>query len=189
MNPEGFALSKQDLSLVVNIVVAAVVSMTHRLPHADIVDDARFLTHRHLMPEPKLEQGPLTIPEAQAPSLLIRRDTGGSKTVFSEALVKANPKFRFIALACRRTLANMLEARLGFENYQNIPGRIDCNRLAVQAESLFRLNSKVYCDEGTILIPDEVSLLIKQMCSDKTMGNMHNLNLQVSNYSSNGRLG
>lgn len=73
----------------------------------------------------------------------------------------------------------MLEARLDFDNYQNFPGRIDCKRLVVQAESLFRLDTKVYCDEGTILVLDEVSSLIKQIGSGKPMRNVHSRNLQV----------
>ncbi|KAF9969243.1 hypothetical protein BGZ73_008505 [Actinomortierella ambigua] len=72
----------------------------------------------------------------------------------------------------------MLEERLGFKNYQDIPsGVIACDRLVVQAESLCRLDPHFYT-ENTILILDEISSLIKQMCSDKTMGNRHDLNMQ-----------
>ncbi|GJJ75201.1 hypothetical protein EMPS_07559 [Entomortierella parvispora] len=174
---KGLELFKQDISLASGIETSSAVP--RGLSCADIKDDARYLTYRLLSPLPGDSQQP--------PSLLIRCDTGGGKTNFTEALVKANakaivkanPKPRFVAISCRRTLAEMLEARLDFENYQNIPGQIDCRRLVVQAESLFRLNLKAYVDEGTILILDELSSLIKQMCSDKTMGNVHNLNLQV----------
>ncbi|KAK3834994.1 MAG: origin of replication binding protein-domain-containing protein [Linnemannia gamsii] len=114
----------------------------------------------------------------QPPSLLIRCDTGGGKTVYTEELVKANKKSRFVAITCRRSLADMLEERLGFENYHDISDIIVCDWVVVQAESLYKINLKFYC-EDTILILDEVSSLIKQMCSDKTHGNKHNLNLQV----------
>ncbi|KAF8922966.1 hypothetical protein BGZ58_003531, partial [Dissophora ornata] len=64
--------------------------------HADITDDARYLTHFpwSLAPqlEPlELEDGKLTKTIEQPPSLLIRCDTGGGKTVFVEALITANP--------------------------------------------------------------------------------------------------
>ncbi|KAF9177091.1 hypothetical protein BGZ51_009200 [Haplosporangium sp. Z 767] len=73
----------------------------------------------------------------------------------------------------------MLEVRLGSENYQDIlPGLIARDSVVVQAESLCRLDMAFY-SENTILILNEVSSLIKQICSDKTMGNMHNLNLQI----------
>ncbi|KAF8933550.1 hypothetical protein BGZ47_010815 [Haplosporangium gracile] len=68
----------------------------------------------------------------------------------------------------------------GFKNYQDIPpGVVACDRLVVQAESLCRLDPRLYT-ENTILILDEVSSLIKQMCSDKSMGNKHDLNVQFS---------
>ncbi|KAG0376617.1 hypothetical protein BGX24_007475 [Mortierella sp. AD032] len=153
----------------------------HGLSHVDILDDARFLTHHNLAPplgHLQLGHGKLEICEQQPPSLLIRCDKGGGKTVFVEALVKANKKSRFIAVTCRRTLADMLEERLGLKNYQDIPpGVITCDRLVVQAESLCRLDPRFYT-ENTILILDEASSLIKQMCSDKTLGNRHDLKVQ-----------
>ncbi|KAK3809698.1 MAG: origin of replication binding protein-domain-containing protein [Linnemannia elongata] len=181
-SPAGVEVCKRDLALAVDIEVAMALQTPHGLTHADILDDARFLTWHHLAPSPEhlqLGQGKLEIRGHQPPSLLIRCDTGGGKTVYAEALVKANKKSRFVAITCRRTLADTLDERLCFENYQDFPpSLIACNRLVVQAESLYKLNLEFYC-EDTILILDEVSSLIKQMCSDKTHGNMHNLNLQV----------
>ncbi|KAF9535891.1 hypothetical protein EC957_001762, partial [Mortierella hygrophila] len=163
------------------IEAAMALQARHGLTHVNISDDARFLTHFHLAPphEPlKLEHGQLVKNVSQSLSLLIRCDTGGGKTVCTEKIIEANKNSRFVAITCRRTLANMHEERfIGFENYQDFPGVIARNRLVVQSESLYRLDLPFYC-ENTILILDEVSLLIKQMCSDKTHGNMHNLNLQ-----------
>ncbi|KAF8922965.1 hypothetical protein BGZ58_003530 [Dissophora ornata] len=77
-------------------------------------------------------------------------------------------------------LTNALKGRGEFKNYQDIPpGVIACDHLVVQTESLCRLDLKRYCEGDTILVLDEICSVIKQMCSDKTHGNMHNLNLQV----------
>ncbi|KAI1287187.1 hypothetical protein EDD11_010412, partial [Mortierella claussenii] len=152
--------------------------------YADILDNARYLTHFHLAPplEPlKLERGKLAKTVKQPPSLLIRCDTGGGKTVFTEAVVKADPKSKFVVITPRRTHADMMEERLTnvlekrseFRNYQDIPPGV------IASESQYKLDLKFYCEGDTILILDELSSLIKQMCSDKTHGNMHNLNLQM----------
>ncbi|KAK3837960.1 MAG: origin of replication binding protein-domain-containing protein [Linnemannia elongata] len=177
----GKEVCKCGFALAVEIEAAMALQTPRGLTYADILDDARFLTQDHLAPPPghlQLGQGNLEIHRQQPPSLLIRGDTGGGKTVFTGALVKANKKSRFVAITCRRSLADMLDARLCFENYQDISDIIACDRVVVQAESLYKLNLKFYC-EDTNLILDEVSSLIKQMCSDKTHGDMHNLNLQV----------
>ncbi|KAF9083814.1 hypothetical protein BGX23_011090 [Mortierella sp. AD031] len=162
----GVEVCKRDFALAVDIEVAMALQTSHGLTHADILDDARFLTWHHLAPPPEhlqLGHGKLEIRGQQPPSLLVRCDTGGGKTVFTEALVKANLKSRFVAITCRRTLADMLGERLCFEDYQDIPPSvIACDRLVVQAESLYKLNLKFYC-EDTILILDEVSSLIKQI--------------------------
>ncbi|KAF8930214.1 hypothetical protein BGZ47_000693 [Haplosporangium gracile] len=167
----GKKVCKRDFALAVKIEAAMALQAHHGLTHVDIPDDARFLTHFHLAPphEPlKLEHGKLVKNVSQPPSLLIRCDTDGDKTVCTEELIKANKNSRFVVITCRQTLADMHEERfIGFDNYQDCPGVITCGRLVVQAESL-----------NTILVLDEVSSLIKQMCSDKTHGDMHNLNLQ-----------
>ncbi|KAF9176366.1 hypothetical protein BGZ50_000910, partial [Haplosporangium sp. Z 11] len=181
-HPEGVPVCKRDFALAVDIEVAAALQTHHGLSHADITDDARYLTSFHLAPplEPlKLEHSKLVKNVNQPPSLLIRCDTGGGKTVFAEKLIEANKTSRFVAITCRRTLANMQEERfIGFDNYQDFPGVIARDRLVVQSESLCRLDMKFYT-ENTILILDEISSLIKQMCSNKTHSNMHNLNLQA----------
>ncbi|KAG0285367.1 hypothetical protein BGZ97_007830 [Linnemannia gamsii] len=180
-SPVGVEVRKRDLALAVDIEVAMALQTPRELTNVDILDDARFMPQDHLAPPSghlQLGQGNLEIHRQQPPSLLIRRDTGGGKTVFTEALVKANKKSRFVAITCRRSLADMLDARLCFENYQDISDITACDRVVVQAESLYKLNLKFYC-EDTILILDEVSSLMKQMCSDKTHGKMHNLNLHV----------
>ncbi|KAK3823816.1 MAG: hypothetical protein J3R72DRAFT_497082 [Linnemannia gamsii] len=74
-------------------------------------------------------------------------------------------------------ICSMQQVRLeNFKSYQNVPGVIACDKIAIQAESLYSLDMKFYA-ENTIVILDELSSLIKQMCSDKTKGNKHGLNL------------
>ncbi|KAF9090088.1 hypothetical protein BGX29_011678 [Mortierella sp. GBA35] len=180
-SPAGVELCKRDFALAVDIEVAMALQTPHGLTRADILEDTRFLTWQHLAPLKRLQlgHGKLETHGQQPPSLLIKCDTGGGKTRFLEELIKANDDVKFVAITCRRTLADMQEERfIGFDNYQDYPGVITRDRVVVQAESLYKLNLKFYC-ENTILILDEVSSLIKQMCSDKTHGNMHNLNLQV----------
>ncbi|KAI1291521.1 hypothetical protein EDD11_008865 [Mortierella claussenii] len=94
-------------------------------------------------------------------------------------------KSRFVVITPHRTHADMMQKRLakalkkqGFKDYQDCPsGVIAYDHLAVQCESLCGLEMNFY-PENTILILDEISSLQKQICSDKTHGNMHNLNLQ-----------
>ncbi|KAF9536637.1 hypothetical protein EC957_010258 [Mortierella hygrophila] len=147
-----------------------IISQTPHEPlHADTVYNARYV--KHLM----LGRG--RFDTAKQPSLIIRCDTGGGKTRYTEALVKANNGCKFVAVSCRRTQGSTQQARLeNFNSYQDVPGVIACNKIAIQAESLYRLDMKFYA-ENTIVILDELSSLIKQMCSDKTMGNKHGLNL------------
>ncbi|KAK3832366.1 MAG: hypothetical protein J3R72DRAFT_515406 [Linnemannia gamsii] len=165
-NSPGKQVCKRDFAFAVEIKAAAALQTPHGLTRADILEDTRFLTWRHL------NSCILDTP----PSLLIRGGTGNGKTVLLEELIKANKNMKFVVVTCRRTLADMHEARfIGFDNY---PGVITCDRVIVQAESLYRLDISFYCDQNTILILDEVSSLFKQMCSDKTHGDMHNINLQ-----------
>jgi hypothetical protein len=115
----------------------------------------------------------------RAPSLMVRSATGTGKTEFIKALVKANKGFKFVAVACRRTLANALGPRLGFTNYQDIKeSRIACDRLVIQAESLHRINTRYY-GENVILVLDEFSSLCEQMTSTSTMGHNHDYNNQI----------
>ncbi|KAG0258558.1 hypothetical protein BG011_003225 [Mortierella polycephala] len=66
----------------------------------------------------------------------LRLGTTG-KTVLVEQLVKANNRFKFIAVICRRTPAAMLGERLRFSKYQDIrTGLIACDTVVIQAESL-----------------------------------------------------
>ncbi|KAF8930929.1 hypothetical protein BGZ47_000324 [Haplosporangium gracile] len=177
----GKEVCKRDFALAVAIEAAIALQTPRELTNVDFFDDARFLPHDRVAPPPghlQLGQGNLEIQREQPPSLLIRGDTGGGKTMYLEALVKANKMYRFVAISCRRSLAGTLDARLCLGNYQDIPDIIACDWVVVQAESLYRLNLKFYCKD-TILILDEVCSLIKQMCSHKTHGNMHNPNLQV----------
>ena len=110
---------------------------------------------------------------------MIRSATGTGKTVFLERFVKVNKGFKFICITSRRTLAAMLGERLGFTNYQDIPGGlIACDRIVVQAESLIRLDLKFY-NEKVILILDEFSSLCEQMTSTTTMGDHHDLNNDI----------
>ncbi|KAF9536450.1 hypothetical protein EC957_010929, partial [Mortierella hygrophila] len=148
----------------------------------DILEDTRFLTWQHLAPLKQLQLGHGKLTHGpQPPSLLIKKCTGGGKTVFLEEVIKANSDMKFVVVTCRVTLADTQEERfIGFENYQDCSGVITCDRIIVQAESLCKLDLKFYC-ENTILILDEVSSLIKQMCSDKTHGKMHDINIQVFN--------
>ncbi|KAI7822705.1 origin of replication binding protein-domain-containing protein [Gamsiella multidivaricata] len=112
--------------------------------------------------------------------LVIRSATGTGKTVFVEQLVNANRRFKFVAVTCRRTLADMLGVRLGFSNYQDIRKEtIECDRVVVQAESLHRLELGFYGENVIFLILDEFSSLCEQMTSVTTMGDMHDLNGQI----------
>ena len=169
---------KRDFALAVEMEAAVALRTRHGLSHVDIPDHAQYLKHFHLVPP--LEPLKLVETVNQPPSLPIRCDTGSGKTVYLEALIKANNEFKFVAITPRRTHADMLEKRFHrFENYQDrLRGVIACERLVIQTESLHRIDMKYYRDD-TILILDETSSLIKQMCSDKTHGNMHNLNLQI----------
>ncbi|KAF9549518.1 hypothetical protein EC957_003468 [Mortierella hygrophila] len=126
------------------------------------------------------EEGkPVITNRERAHSLMIRSATGTGKTEFVKALVKANKGFNFVAVACRRTLANALGPRLGFTNYQDIKeSRIACDRLVIQAESLHRINTRYY-GENVILILDEFSSLCEQMTSTSTMGHNHDYNNQI----------
>ncbi|KAG0268771.1 hypothetical protein BGZ95_002320 [Linnemannia exigua] len=143
----GKEMCKRDFALAVEIEAAMALQTPRGLTYANILDDARLLPQDHLAPPPghlQLGQGKLEIHKQQPPSLLIRGDTGGGKTVFTGALVKANKKSRFVAITCRRSLADMLDERLCFENYQDISDIIACDRVVVQAESLYKLNLKFY---------------------------------------------
>jgi hypothetical protein len=161
----GVEVCKPDLALAIQII-----SQTpHKPLHADTVYNEQYLRHS-MLGQGKFDPG-------KQPSLIIRCDTGGGKTVFTEALVKANKGCKFVAVTCRRTLGAMLQERLKFKSYQDVTGVIGCTNIVIQAESLYRLDMQHY-SENTIVILDEISSLIKQMCSDKTMGNKHSLNLQ-----------
>ncbi|KAF8928767.1 hypothetical protein BGZ47_001449, partial [Haplosporangium gracile] len=177
----GKEVCKRDFALAVAIEAAMALQMPRELTDADILEDTRFLTWQHLGPLKQLQlgHGKLETHGPQPRSLLIKGATGGGKTVFLEEVIKANNDMKFVVVTCRRTLADMDEERfIGFDNYQNFSGVIARDRIIVQAESLYRLDLPFYCDQNTILILDEVSSLIKQMCSDKTHGNMHNNNFQ-----------
>ncbi|KAF9176548.1 hypothetical protein BGZ49_006172, partial [Haplosporangium sp. Z 27] len=115
----------------------------------------------------------------QPPSLMLKGATGLGKTVFLEHIRKANKGCKFIAVSCKRTLSNMNADRLELENYQDLPaGLIACDKVAIQAESLFRLQMTHY--EGNfILFLDETSSLFSQMNSRETMGDKLELNNQI----------
>ncbi|KAK3814855.1 MAG: hypothetical protein JOS17DRAFT_839563 [Linnemannia elongata] len=169
----GVEVCKRDFALAVDIEAVMALQTPHGLTHVDILDDARFLTQDRLAPPEHLQlgHGKFEVHEQQPRSLLIRCDTGGDKTVFTEALVKANKKSRFVAITCdgRWQICWMRDCALRTTRTFR---RVRSSRVVVQTQPEVLLR-------GTILILDEASLLIKQMCSDKTHGNMHNLNLQV----------
>ncbi|KAG0364662.1 hypothetical protein BGX24_004510 [Mortierella sp. AD032] len=126
----GKEVCKRDFALAVAIEAAIALQTPRELTNVDFFDDARFLPHDRLAPPPghlQLGQGNFEIHRQRPPSLLIRGDTGCGKTVLTEAFVKANKKSRFVAITCWRSLADMLDARLGrFENYQDISDIIAC---------------------------------------------------------------
>ncbi|KAF9436807.1 hypothetical protein BGZ76_002889 [Entomortierella beljakovae] len=68
--------------------------------------------------------------------------------------------------------------RPGFTDYRDIKGRIACDKVVVQAESLHRLDLQFY-GENVNLILDEFSSLCEQMTSTMTMDDMHDVNNQV----------
>ncbi|KAG0310128.1 hypothetical protein BGZ97_012787 [Linnemannia gamsii] len=121
----GVEVCKRDFALAVDIEVAVALQTSHGLTCADILEYTRFLTWHHLALSEYLQlgHGKLETHGQQPPSLLIRSDTGGGKTVFLEELIKANKNMKFVGVTCRRTLADMQEARfIGFDNYQDCPG-------------------------------------------------------------------
>jgi hypothetical protein len=123
----GVEVCKRDFALAVDIEVAVALQTSHGLTCADILEYTRFLTWHHLALSEYLQlgHGKLETHGQQPPSLLIRSDTGGGKTVFLEELIKANKNMKFVGVTCRRTLADMQEARfIGFDNYQDCPGVI-----------------------------------------------------------------
>ncbi|KAF9407786.1 hypothetical protein BGZ94_002559 [Podila epigama] len=185
-SPEkGVEVCSRDFAVAVAIEAAIALQTNRGLSNIDITDDACFLTDYHLAPELKLlklGRGKLVKSANQPPSLLIRCDTGGGKTTYMENLISKNKTSKFLAITPRRTHADMLDDRLqlhGFKNYRDCPpGTIACNKLIIQSESLNRVDMKFFRDD-TILILDELCSTIKQMCSDRTHGNMHNYNLMV----------
>ncbi|KAF9998926.1 hypothetical protein BGZ80_006686 [Entomortierella chlamydospora] len=148
--------------------------------------------HEFLSPplEPlKLGNSKFEITKKQLPSLMLRSATGTGKTKFIEMLVQANKGYKIICITCRKTLADMLEERLtlaemlegrfGFTNYKDIDGGlIACDKVVVQAESLYRLDLDLY-GESVILILDEFSSACEQMTSTTTMGDKHDLNNEM----------
>lgn len=83
-------MCKCDFTLAVELEAVVVLQAQHGLSRADITDNARFLIPVHLVPpleQLKLGRGKFEICALQPPSLLIRCNTGGGKTVYAKDLV------------------------------------------------------------------------------------------------------
>ena len=111
-------------------------------------------------------------------SLVIKSPTGSGKTRFLNQFIQRNPHLIYIAVSCRRTLAEELAKLPGFVNYMDIPGGklIQEHRIVIQAESVWRLDMRYYEDrmDRLVFIMDEFSSLVQQFTSVKTMGYNHN---------------
>ncbi|KAF9194651.1 hypothetical protein BGZ51_008582 [Haplosporangium sp. Z 767] len=109
---------------------------------ADTTYSSRFVKHEYLAP-PRSTPFRTNTFRKQLPSLVISSATGTGKTGFVRALVAANPGYKFVAVTCRRSLADALEPRLVFTNYQDIKEpRIACDKLVIQAETLYRIDHR-----------------------------------------------
>ncbi|KAF9407757.1 hypothetical protein BGZ76_005995, partial [Entomortierella beljakovae] len=104
-------------------------------------------------------------------SIIIRSPPGTGKTRYLKKFVKENPQYIFVAVSCRRTLAEHLCKELEFVNYMDAPaGQISSKRIVVQAESLWRLDLAFYNkhQDKIVFILDEFASLVEQFNS-KTM--------------------
>ncbi|KAF9906044.1 hypothetical protein BX616_000826 [Lobosporangium transversale] len=90
--------------------------------NADTTYNERYVKHTYLSP-PKRSHREFNIVQKQPPSLMIRSDIGTLKTVLEEQPVKADKGSKFVAITCRRTLADMLTVRLVFTDYRDIKGK------------------------------------------------------------------
>lgn len=109
-------------------------------------------------------------------SLIIKSPTGTGKTRFLDRFITKNPHLIYIAVSCRRTLADELAKLPKFVNYMDMPGDlISGDRVVVQAESMWRLDRKYYEErqDRLVFIMDEFCSLAQQFTSLKTMGGHH----------------
>ncbi|KAF9410649.1 hypothetical protein BGZ76_005485 [Entomortierella beljakovae] len=105
-------------------------------------------------------------------SLVFRSPPGTGMTNFMKKFIKKNPTvYLYVAVSCRRTLAEHLCKEFKLTNYMDTPtGKISGTRMAVQAESMWRLDLGYYRkhQDKVIFILDEFASLVEQFCS-KTM--------------------
>ncbi|KAG0003472.1 hypothetical protein BGZ79_000806, partial [Entomortierella chlamydospora] len=188
LDTKGMSIGRLPFESVVGAMTAVASQTPSTVLHADT-----SYSYRHIMGEetpmdeflaPPLEplkfgNGKFEITRKHPPSIMLRGETGLGKTFLMEHIVKANKDCKFITISCKRTLANAHEDRLeGFSNYQDLPtGLIACDKLAIQAESLYRLQLNYY-NENVILFLDEISSLLPQMTS-KTMGDKRDINNEI----------
>ncbi|KAF9344332.1 hypothetical protein BGX26_004516 [Mortierella sp. AD094] len=191
LDTTGIPIGRLPFDLFVEVMIA-LCSTTPFILDGAATYNSQFVKHEFLSPplEPlKLGNSKFEITKKQLPSLMLRSATRTGKTKFIEMLVQANKGFKFICITCRKTLADMLEerltlaemleGRLGFTNYKDIDGGlIACDKVVVQAESLYRLDLDFY-GESVILILDEFSSVCEQMTSTTTMGDKHDLNNEM----------
>ncbi|KAF8967580.1 hypothetical protein BGZ46_000130, partial [Entomortierella lignicola] len=118
---------------------------------------------------------------AYGSSLVIRSPPGTAKTQFTKTFVQKNPQYIYVAVSCRRTLAQHLCRELKFINYMDAPpGKICGTRIVVQAESMWRLDLDFYRrnQDKVVFILDEFASLVEQFNS-KTMGHRKGLNIAM----------
>ncbi|KAG0258755.1 hypothetical protein BGZ95_004879, partial [Linnemannia exigua] len=177
-NAASVNIGRLDFNQYVDVLATRCVQPPCGILDADTTYSERYVKHEYRT-SPCNTPFRATANQERARSLMVRAAAGAGKTEFLKAVVKANKGFKFMAVTCRRTLANALGTRLGFTNYQDIKeSRIACDRLVIQAESLHRINTRYY-GENMILILDEFSSLCEQMTSTSTMGHNHDYNNQI----------
>ncbi|KAF9196902.1 hypothetical protein BGZ49_002671 [Haplosporangium sp. Z 27] len=192
LDKPGMSIGKLSFESLLDVMTAIASQSPSNVFHADIKycnetilskDGDETPVDKFLAPprEPlQFSNGKFEIITRHPPSIMLKGETGLGKTFFMERMVEANKGCKFITVSCKRTLSNAHEHRLrGFSNYQDLPtGLIACDKIAIQAESLHRLQLDYY-NEDVILFLDETSSLFSQMTSHVTMGDKIGINNKI----------
>ncbi|KAI7815988.1 hypothetical protein BC939DRAFT_470745 [Gamsiella multidivaricata] len=176
----GVLLDKLGFSAVIELCAMACKQRPSVPLDGAITYIEKYIKHELLapgLPSLKLGNGKLNAAREKLPSLMFCSATGTGKTMYIDALVKANPGRQIVCVTCKKSLANANGQRHDIPNYQDIRKPIITeDRIMIQAESLWRLDLDFYLDNDVILILDEVSSLFDQMTSKSTMGDKHDMN-------------
>ncbi|KAF8953210.1 hypothetical protein BGZ46_003259 [Entomortierella lignicola] len=112
-------------------------------------------------------------------SLVVCSEPDTAKTTFVKSYMGRNPKdLKYIFVTPRKSLSRNLEDRLHLENHLDFPGLVSGQRVVIQTESLFKLDTKYYTGDF-VLVLDEVCSVFDQMTSIATMGRHHKSNNQL----------